>query len=169
ASVTGGTPSVGTVTLASPAPAVGVTINLGSNLPLSASVPKSDTIPRGATSTDFPVTTFPVDNTTVQLSAALDNVFQFAAVSISRPAPGPSLSSLSLNPTSVVGGRSATGTVTLSAPAPNDGVVVSLSDDSSTAAVPASVTVPAGSSSANFALTTTAVTASMPATVPAAS
>jgi hypothetical protein len=146
-----------------------VTINLGSNLPLSASVPKSVTIPRGATRTDFPVTTFPVDNTTVQLSAALDNVFQFAAVSISRPAPGPSLSSLSVNPTSIVGGRSATGTITLSAPAPNNGVVVSLSNDSSTAAVPANVTVPAGSSSANFAITTPSVTATTTATISAAS
>ena len=71
-SVTGGTPATGTVTLGSAAPSRrGRRVSLGSNLPGSASVPSTVTVPAGATSATFPVTTFPVDNTTVQLSATL--------------------------------------------------------------------------------------------------
>ena len=164
-SVAGGTSATGTVRIASPAPSVGVAVNLGSNLPLTASVPRSVTIPGGATSADFTVTTFPADTTTVQLSAALDNVFQFDAITVSRPAPAPSLSAVTVNPTSVAGGNSSTGTVALTGPAPSGGVVVSLSDNSSATSVPASITVPAGSTSANFTITTTSVTASTSAAI----
>jgi hypothetical protein len=55
-----------------------------------------------------------------------------------------------LNPTSVVGGNASTGTVTLSAAAPAGGAAVTLSDNSSAAGVPASVTVAAGATSAKF-------------------
>ncbi len=88
-SVTGGNPATGTVTLASPAPSVGVAVNLGTNLPLTASVPESVIIPGGATSATFPVTTFPSATTTVELNAALDGVFRFAPLSVGPPAPPP--------------------------------------------------------------------------------
>src|SRR5207249_2552642 len=72
-----------------------------------------------------------------------------------------SLSAVSVSPTSVVGGNSSQGTVTLTAGAPTGGAVVSLSSANATvAAVPASVTVAAGATSATFTITTTAVTAS---------
>lgn len=77
------------------------------------------------------------------------------------PAPpsAPSLSSLTLSQSRVVGGTPVTGTATLTSVAPSGGLVVSLSSDNTTAAtVPASVTVAAGSSSANFAVTTNPVT-----------
>src|SRR5207245_7587129 len=77
------------------------------------------------------------------------------------------LSSLSLGPTSVTGGRSSTGTVTLSAPAPRDGAVVSLASSDAAATVPASVTVPEGATSATFPVSTSAVAASTSATLPA--
>lgn len=165
--VAGGTPATGTVTLSGPAPPVGVTVNLGSSLPLAASVPASLFIPRGATSASFPVTTFPVDTTTAQLSAALDNGFQFAALTVNRPASTPTLSAVTVNPTSVAGGSSSTGTVTLSAPAPNGGAVVSLSDNTSAAATPSSITVPAGAASASFTIATTSVAASTSVTISA--
>jgi len=69
------------------------------------------------------------------------------------------LSSVALNPTSVPGGSSSTGTVTLSGPAPSYGVPVDLSSSASAATVPASVTVAGGASSANFTVNTSAVTA----------
>src|SRR5205823_2450959 len=73
---------------------------------------------------------------------------------------GPVVSGLSLNPTTVIGGTSSQGAVTLSAAAPAGGAVVSLSDsNSSVAAVPASVTIPAGSTSNTFAVTTSSVRA----------
>src|SRR5712664_4069731 len=80
-----------------------------------------------------------------------------------------SLSSLSLNPTSVTGGNSSTGTVTLSGPAPTGGAQVTLSSNNTTAArVPSSVTVAAGATSATFTVSTSAVTASTTVTISAA-
>jgi len=163
-SVAGGTPSTGTVTIDSAAPAGGVTVSLSSNLPGSASVPASVTIPAGASSASFTVTTFPVDNTTVQLAATLGSTTLFAALSITRSA-STTLSSLTVSPTAVVGGNSATGTVTLSAAAPSGGAVVTLSDTSAAVTVPASVTVNAGTTSRTFTVTTSAVTSATVATI----
>jgi hypothetical protein len=70
---------------------------------------------------------------------------------------GVSLSSLTLNPTAVKGGMPSQGTVTLSGPAPDGGVVVTLASNKKAAAVPASVTVPMGATSAHFPVNTKAV------------
>jgi hypothetical protein len=79
-----------------------------------------------------------------------------------------SLSSLSLNPTSVMGGNSSTGTVTLSGAAPAGGAQVTLSSNNTTAAnVPSSVTVAAGATSASFTIGTSAVAASTTVTISA--
>ena len=78
------------------------------------------------------------------------------------------LSSLSLKPSSVVGGPlgSSTGTVTLSGPAPSGGAVVSLSSSNpSVASVPASVTVPAGATSATFTVHTSIIVVSTSVTI----
>jgi hypothetical protein len=80
----------------------------------------------------------------------------------------PTLNSLTLNPSTVVGGLlgSSTGTVTLSGPAPSGGVVVSLStSNSSVARVPVSVTVPAGATSATFTVNTSIVLISTTVTI----
>jgi hypothetical protein len=82
--------------------------------------------------------------------------------------PTPTLSSLTLNPTSVIGGtQSSTGTVTLSGPAPAGGAQVALSSSNGAASVPSSVPVPAKATSATFPVNTTAVTASTPVIVSA--
>jgi hypothetical protein len=78
----------------------------------------------------------------------------------------PTLSALGLSPTTVTGGASSTGTVTLSAAAPAGGTIVSLaSSNTAVATVPASVTVPAGQASASFTVTTKTVTASTSVTI----
>jgi hypothetical protein len=77
------------------------------------------------------------------------------------PAPSTpvTLTGLAVNPSTVVGGSSTTGTVTLSAGAPTGGVSVALSSASSAvASVPASVSVGSGSTSASFTVTTSSVT-----------
>src|SRR5467141_1801689 len=85
--------------------------------------------------------------------------------SSSAPAPV-SLSSLSLNPTSVTGGNSSTGTVTLSRAAPAGGATVALSSSNTAAAtVPPSVTVAAGATTATFTVSTSAVAASTTVTI----
>ena len=57
----------------------------------------------------------------------------------------------------IVGGTSATGTVHSDRPAPAGGIVVALSDNTSAITVPASVTIPAGATSATFTINTSPV------------
>jgi len=79
-----------------------------------------------------------------------------------------SLASLAVNPASVVGGNSSTGTVTLSGPAPAGGAQVALSSSNTTVArTPASVTIAAGASSATFTVSTSVVSASTTANISA--
>src|SRR5262249_46258999 len=63
-SVTGGNPATGTVTLTSAAPAGGLVVTLSSQLPAIASVPATVTVPAGALTASYTVTTFPIANTT---------------------------------------------------------------------------------------------------------
>src|SRR5262249_37751131 len=72
------------------------------------------------------------------------------------------LASVGLSPTSVVGGQSSTGTVTLSGPAPGGGAVVALSSAGTVASVPSSVTVAAGATSESFAVATSGVSTTSP-------
>jgi hypothetical protein len=67
----------------------------------------------------------------------------------------PTLSSITLSATDVLGGTPVTGTATLASSAPPGGMAVALSSDNPAAAtVPAMVTVPSGSRSASFPVTT---------------
>jgi hypothetical protein len=266
---------MGTLRLAVPAPAGGTIVTLGSNLPGAASVPPSVTVPAGATTASFTVTTFLVAATTAQLTARLGDTILFASLTLTPaaaaapaapsllspasgaavtqpvtldwgdvagatayevqvddsstiaapfianqivagsqitlsglaatrhwwrvrarnaagvfgafsstrrftpqaaaatpsppPAPTPaSLSSLAINPLSVVGPASATGTATLSAAAPAGGALVSLSSNHPAASVPASVTVAAGATSGTFTVATSSATTSSAATLTAA-
>ena len=68
---------------------------------------------------------------------------------------GSTLANLTVGPTTVTAPANSTGTVTLNGAAPAGGVVVTLrSSDTGKATVPPSVTVPAGSTSATFVITT---------------
>ena len=78
------------------------------------------------------------------------------------------LSALSMNPASVTGGNSSTGTVTLSGPAPAGGATVALTNSNTTvASVPSNVTVAAGATTATFTVSTSAVAASTTVTISA--
>jgi WD40 repeat protein len=68
-------------------------------------------------------------------------------------------------PSPVIGGDTAEGTVTISADAPASGIVVNLKSTSVT--VPASVTVPSGSTSATFSISTATVTSDQRASITA--
>jgi hypothetical protein len=69
-----------------------------------------------------------------------------------------SLSTVVVSPSDLVGGTSSTGTVKLTSAAPAGGFLVALSsDDTAAATVPASVTVPAGATSASFPIATSTV------------
>jgi Peptidase family M48 len=82
-------------------------------------------------------------------------VFLSVVSSVSAQEPALLLSSITLNSTSVTEGHTVEGKVMLNMPAPRDGVAVSLAaDPSGIALVPASVTVPAGATSATFPVNT---------------
>ncbi len=81
---------------------------------------------------------------------------------------GPILSALTLTPATFAGAcKTSTGKVTLTAPAPAGGAVVTLTDTNPAASLPASVTVPAGATTATFTITGVAVSAKQSGTVTA--
>jgi hypothetical protein len=85
---------------------------------------------------------------------------RFTAQAASPTPTTTSLSSVSVSPTSVVGGTAAQGTITLTGGAPSGGAVVTLSSaNTSVVSVPASITVVAGASSVTFGVNTSAVAA----------
>ena len=153
ASVIGGQQAAGVATLTSAAPAGGIIVDLSTGDP-AVTVPATVTVNAGASSANFTITTSPVATaSTATITAIYNGVSKSASLSVKPPV----LSSLTLNPTTVVGGNSSTGTVTLSGKAPLGGIVVKLSSSKpSRASVPPSVTVAAGAASATFTVTTTA-------------
>jgi hypothetical protein len=162
-SVQGGTASQGTVTLSGPAPTGGAVVTLGSGNTAVATVPATMTIAQGATSGTFPITTITQNaTTTVAISAAYHGLTQSASLTVTL---SPSLTQVSVSPSTLEGGGSATGTVFLNTTAPTGGIVVSLASSSGAATVPASVTVAAGASTASFTITTIHVSAQTPATI----
>lgn len=168
-SVTGGaTTTWNGVKLNAPAPPGGALVMLTSSNPAVASVPNSVLVPAGSTnSPPFAITTSAVGVSTPVTITATYNGGGMATVLTVMP---PVLSALNVAPTSVVGGLAAArNTVVLTGAAPAGGVVVQLtSSDPASAAAPASVMVPAGSStSAMFAITTSAVAVSTPVTITA--
>jgi hypothetical protein len=152
--------STGTVTLSAPAPAGGAVVMLSSSNTAAARVPASVTLAAGATSANFTVGTSAVSaSTAATITAAYGGVSRSATLTVtSAPPPAPTLSSLTLNPTSVAGGHNSTGTVTLTGPAPAAGAAIALSSSNpGVASVPSTVTVPAGATSASFTVQTSSV------------
>src|SRR6267154_2447259 len=169
ATVTGGAQSsTGTATLSGPAPTGGAQVMLSSDN-AAASVAASATVAAGANGANFTVSTSAVSaSTPVTITASYGGVTKTASLTVVPAQTAPTLSSLTLHPTSVTGGaQSSMGTVTLSGPALTGGAQVQLSSDNGAASVPASMTVAAGASSANFTVSTSAVTSSTPVTISA--
>ena len=177
--VVGGNTSKGTVTLSAPAPSGGAAVSLTSSNSAVAKVPASVTVSSGGTSASFTVTTSSVTTATgVQLNAAYSGAIVSATLTVQPatvlpppPVPSaPSLTSLSLSPSTVRSGSSSQGTVTLSGPAPAGGMQINLaSSNTSVATVPAGVTVPAGASASTFAVQTRRVRTSTSVTISASS
>ena len=166
--VVGGSGAIGTVSLTAAAPAGGANVSL-SSASGAVVVPPSITVAQGTTAANFAITTSPVSSTTsTTLSASYAGVSKTTTFTVTPAAAGPPLATLSLNRSSLVGGTTATGTVTLTAAAPSGGAVVTLSSSApSIASVPASVVVAAGATSASFTVTTTKVTKNAFATISA--
>jgi hypothetical protein len=171
--VVGGAQATGMVNLYEAAPAGGLVARLAAfhdrsqgldrtrTLPVPVSVPEFVTIPAGALSASFPITTTAVSDVMgVSLIATVNGVGNSGTMSVApADAGGPTPSNVMVLPGTVTGGTPATGIVTLNQAAPTGGTVVALSSTHpAIASVPASVTVTAGSRTATFAVATAAPT-----------
>ena len=114
----------------------------------------------------------------VQLTSAAEGLINGTAGVISTtngtitvsPAPAPpALSGVQCATTTLAGGQSSSCSVTLTASAPTGGTTIALSSSSAAVSVPASVAVPAGSSSAKFTAVAGQMTAAGTAIITAAS
>ena len=165
--VVGGLSVTGTVTLANPAPTAGATVTLTSSDAVVAPVPASFVIAAGQTTGTFTINTTATPGTTVKITASYLGSSLDAKLVV-NPAPIAIVpASLSFVPPSVPGGATSQATVTLTGPAPTGGFVVALSSSDPAAQVPASVSIPAGSTSATFTVTTIAVIQQVPAVITA--
>jgi hypothetical protein len=168
-SVRAGESTTGTVELgfADPQPTV---VRLFSGDASVAQVPTSITIPAGQTSGTFTITSnAAAPPTNVQImGATADNISRTHILSVNAATPaGPSLSSVSFVPTSIVAGQNATGTVRFSA-AMTQGAVVQLSSSNpAIARVPQETVVSANTSTSTFNLATSATSTSTPVTITA--
>lgn len=153
--VSGGSSSVGTVTLTSPAPTGGTVVTLSTNSP-DAQVPANVTVPAGSLMATFPITTSGVFTTEyVSINATLGTKTVTCGFGIGASAV---MHYVVIAPGTVIGGTSTTGSVYLNGPAPIGGATVALASSDPSAQVPATVTIPAGSTNASFTITSTPVT-----------
>lgn len=154
-SVTAGGSVIGTVTINTAAGTGGWTVNLSAGVPSEVTLPASVVVPAGATSTTFTINTKVTSST---LSVGIYGADGVTSKSTLLAINGDSITGLSLSPTSVKGGTSSTATITLASPAPAGGWLVNVTVGvPGNLTVPATVLVPAGSSTAQFTITTKAV------------
>ena len=145
--------STGTVTLNSAAPAGGWTVNITEGVSSVFTVPASITIPPGQTVGTFTITGKASGQVITGIAVRVSDSRSTLTQTIDYQ--GRLISSVSLSPSTVTGGAGSTGTVTLNSAAPTGGWLVNLSTGApSLAGVPATVLIPAGQTSATFAITT---------------
>jgi hypothetical protein len=138
------------------------TVNVSSDQ-AAVVVPATVTIPAGSNTASFTVTTSSVAaNVTANLTATGGGGTASATLQVLAMA----VQSLSVTPTTVPGGNSATATVQMNGTALND-TQVNLLSNQAAAVVPATVTVPAGSNTATFTVTTSSVSAPVTANLTA--
>lgn len=149
--VVGPAPSTGTVTISAPAPLGGTAIALSSNNG-AATVPLNVTIPEGATSANFNVTTTSVPSQVVAtITANLNSTNATADLTVNPNG----LTEITVTPVSVIGGNNAQGVVRISTPAPAGGASIQLnSNNVPVASVPSIVLIPQGQTSGTFTVVT---------------
>ncbi len=168
--VIGGNPARVSVCLVVPAPAAGGVVSLTTDNPSVIQVPSTVSIPAGNSAVSFAVNTSPVfllptgGNVIATAGGITKSVF---VTVVPDPNAPPILQGVTLNPASVPGGTSSTGTVTLNSPAPSGGITATLATSNGVAIPPGIVTIPAGQTSANFTVTTTSVTVDTVVTISA--
>jgi len=165
-STVGGSQVIGTVTLSAPAPAGGLDVTLASSSAV-AIVPAHTTIAAGELSQTFTVATMdtasPVD-ARITATIPFSESSRDATLTIARPG----IQQVVLGIGAVPGGLSLSGTVVLVAAPPTDTHVTLSSSNASLASVPATVTIPAGTTSGTFDISTVNAPATRTVTITAA-
>jgi hypothetical protein len=164
--LTGGNPCTATIHLDGLAPTGGLQV-LVSTDSSALKVPASVTVPAGSFSTTFPVVSIPqTASVAATVTAKTGAVSQTANVTILPPV----LTGLSVSPSPVQGGSSTvvTGKVTINAPAPSVGSIVTLtSSNPQVLSIPAGVKIVGGTTSVTFPTRHFAVTTTQFVTVTA--
>ncbi len=140
-----------------------VTVNSNS---ADLAVTSSVLVPGGKGTVTFLVTTKAVAaNANVTITATFNGVSKTATTTLTATASA--VSSISLNPTTVVGGKNVEALVVLNAMAPPAGVVVTLKSNSMDATVPPTITIPAEAKQMFFVVKTAKVTKAASVTITA--
>ena len=154
------------VMLEDPAPSP-MTLRLSSSRPDLVSFPNGATAAAGNSYVTMTVRSQPTAVPTDVSITAVYGATQ-ASAEIFVQTSGPTLAGNTVDSSTVIGPATVGGTVKLSGPAPTGGAVIGLSATPSAAVkVPATITIPAGASSANFNVVTSSVGASTPAQITA--
>src|SRR5208282_958193 len=157
ASVVSGLTTTGRVGLNGNAPSGGFIVSLTSSNSAAFPVPATLLVPANMSSQTFTVIAAAVAGSMpVTVTATTGSIAATGNVTV---LPSFALTGLTFSPPAVTGGSSSMGTVTLSQPAPTGGTGVFLTSADPSVSVPASFTIPAGSSSQTFAATTVGVAA----------
>ena len=139
----------GTVKLDGIAPASGVVVTLTSDNTVLAPVPASVTVPGGSSQATFTFTAGTVDQpVTMHITGQLDTISQTVAFVV---APA-GLASITVNPSTVTGGDGTQMTISLTFPAPPNGVLVSVATDSPYLITPTTVLFLPGQTSVTLSL-----------------
>lgn len=151
------------VYISSKAPAAGLVVTLTSSNPSLASVPATVTIASGSNYKYLVITAPAVTAAgTAKISATANGVTKSAVLTV-NPA---GIAGIALSPTSLSGGASATGTITLGGISGANGTVVNITSSlPAVVSVPATATVPAGAKTVTFPISTASVTASTVVTI----
>ena len=169
-SVTGGANASGVVTLTGAAPASGVTVVLASSNTRAATVPASLTIPAGATSGAFTISSVAqVASSNAQITASYGTSTAVATLTVTAPAlstAAPVPTSVVLSRSTIQGGNLVSGYIWLSADAPAGGLTLTVKSSNPLFTLTSSGwTVAAGSNMKYFVLTAPAVTSQAVGTI----
>jgi hypothetical protein len=162
--ITGGNTATGTVSLQSAAPAGGQVVTLTSMHP-DVTVPSTVTVLAGALSATFTVTTKVASKDySAAIYAEADDAGIGTTVLVKRVTP----KSVTFAPSSIVGGNTSVGKVTLNVAAPVGGATVILKSTSPLVTLPTSVTVAEGQTTATFDISTSVTPRTVLASIQAA-
>lgn len=161
--VFGGQQAPSWVQISGPAKAPGAAVSLASSSPGVGSVPTTVTVLTGTRVASFKVTTVV---TRFNVNVTITGNFNGQVRTDTLLVRGAALQSLSVSPNPIIGGNAGVGTATLDWFSFTGGSVVDLQSNlPSVLGVPATVTVPAGQTAGNFAVTSAVVVAPTNVTV----